>query len=459
MRANLEGVDLRGEDLQGAKLHGANLREAKLERCKLQKALLNGALLQKANLEKANLEEAELPGAKLQEAKLIDTYLRNVILTDANLRGANMEGADLSGIRTSLKRAEFEDANMGRADLRNLTAENLQLITEKEKLQAELDRALREESILEDTPPSRPNFRRACFRGARLEGTDLSACNITRTYLSGAWLDKTRLRRDQVSTAEHKMLAHVARIFKASLAKIGLTREPEERVVIGEEAGARALRIRMITRVGGRNQKAGSGHKHLCEDEALREELEKYGDRKRLLYYTKAKSAFYREGKNGYRALKQNFEDLGDNAASSWAYLRERRMEKRERFFEGCAALLDHKPREALRNFWEATKDAFVQLICDYGENMLRVLASIIFVFLFFAALFALIGIQRIGASDVSIWDYFLFSLGPMTTMRPDALQPQCYYLGEFLSRIETLLAIALTGLLGFVLGNRVRRR
>lgn len=86
-------------------------------------------------------------------------------------------------------------------------------------------------------------------------------------------------------------------------------------------------------------------------------------------------------------------------------------------------------------------------------------LASIIFVFLFFAALFALIGIQRIGASDVSIWDYFLFSLGSMTTMRPDALQPQCYYLGEFLSRIETLLAIALTGLLGFVLGNRVRRR
>jgi hypothetical protein len=45
-----------------------------------------------------------------------------------------------------------------------------------------------------------------------------------------------------------------------------------------------------------------------------------------------------------------------------------------------------------------------------------------------------------------------------MITMEPNGIFPSQSWV-EFLVRIEALLGVALTGLLGFVLGNRIRRR
>src|SRR3712207_2710269 len=41
----------------------------------------------------------------------------------------------------------------------------------------------------------------------------------------------------------------------------------------------------------------------------------------------------YRRAKQGYLALKQNFDDLGDYDAVNWAYRKERRMRKCEAFY------------------------------------------------------------------------------------------------------------------------------
>jgi hypothetical protein len=75
----------------------------------------------------------------------------------------------------------------------------------------------------------------------------------------------------------------------------------------------------------------------------------------------KSKSAseraqLYREAKYGYLALKQNFDDLGDYNAASWAYRKERRMRKREAWPRGLRELGD-------KRWWEG----FQNLILGYG--------------------------------------------------------------------------------------------
>jgi hypothetical protein len=52
--------------------------------------------------------------------------------------------------------------------------------------------------------------------------------------------------------------------------------------------------------------------------------------------------------------------------------------------------------------------------------------------------------------------DNLLFSLGAMTTADVGRVQPYLPNIG-FLMTLETLIGIALTGLVGFVLGNKLR--
>jgi hypothetical protein len=55
-----------------------------------------------------------------------------------------------------------------------------------------------------------------------------------------------------------------------------------------------------------------------------------------------------------------------------------------------------------------------------------------------------------------NFWDNLLFSLGAMTTTDLEDVQPYRSHLG-FLMTLEALVGISLTGLLGFVLGNKLR--
>jgi hypothetical protein len=53
--------------------------------------------------------------------------------------------------------------------------------------------------------------------------------------------------------------------------------------------------------------------------------------------------------------------------------------------------------------------------------------------------------------------DLAIFGLGAFTTMAPKGLEPRAAWV-QFVAGFEALLGIGLTGLLGFVLGNRIRR-
>jgi len=329
--ADLQGANLQKADLQDAILVGANLSFASLQGAMLIYANLQGAILWNANLQaayliKGKLQRANLTGVKLQDAKLIEADLQGADLTGARLQGALLRYADLQG-------ANLRQANLDRANLRD----------------------------------------------ARLQAVDLSRSVIGHCYLSGAWLDRTRLRREQLGGA------------------------------VGEELD-------------------GS----------------------------------YAEARVAYLGLKQNFDTLGDYAASSWAYRKERRMEKREALEKAHAAHRKHDWKGELYFYAKVLVDQVVERVCDYGEGFLRVLVCLAVLWFDFALLYGITGHVLADRGPVysttrNVIDLLSFSLGTMVTLQVPGLRPFASLAMRILMPLEAALGIFFLGLLGFVAGNRVR--
>jgi hypothetical protein len=227
------------------------------------------------------------------------------------------------------------------------------------------------------------NLRDAYLKSARLERVNVSNCNIAHIHVGGAWLDRTRLRWEQLGGA------------------------------IGEEL-------------------AGE----------------------------------YGTAKQGYLALKQNFDDLGDYDTASRAYRKERRMEKLEALQKARTALGEREWRSAVANYAKFAIDQLVGWMCDYGESVPRVLGSLLVVYVMLMLIYALtwsvmrvydIPTAVIREPTRNLVDLTRFSLAAMTTMESAGLEPRAAWV-QLLAGLEALLGIALTGLLGFVLGNRIRR-
>ena len=169
----------------------------------------------------------------------------------------------------------------------------------------------------------------------------------------------------------------------------------------------------------------------------------------------------------GYLALERNFEGLGDHDAASWAYRRRRRMQKREALAQARAGRSGRRWRRALGRYAQYASDQLVEWMCDYGESVPRVLGALAAVYLAFTLIYALSGgvvreFEGPGGSGPSPVRNpvvaAIFSLLVMTTGSPEGgLAPR----GDvtlLLMGVEAFLGIALTGLLGFVFGNRIRR-
>jgi len=342
--ADLQETSLWRANLQEADLVETNLQKADLRHAKIQKAQLYGANLFKANLGEADLQEADLQNARLQSANLVSANLQEADLKGADLRGAYLGGTDLQGV--SLMGADLQGANLVEANLKG-----------------------------------------ADLRYSHLEKVDFfSAKSLGGAYFYNAFLDDTRMRREQLGGA------------------------------IGEELVER-----------------------------------------------------YDEAKEAYLALKNNFAEIGRYRDESWAYVKERRMGK-----------MMHHPRLARKyyeeelpenpNVWQLgwfytrhtakwTLDWVVEWTCGYGESVLRTLRAMGVALVGFAVLYWLLGaVVDVSGNPSSTWLHcLLYSGGAFTTFGVDTLRPANDWI-RALSILESVVGIALTGLLGFVLGNRIRR-
>jgi len=427
---DLAGADLSHLDLRKMDLHGIVLSRwdeesetwivANLQSASLEDAKLKGADLRGTNLQGAYLQRADLWGAKLQGARLWDADLQGAILWGANLQRASLYRAKLQG-------ASLEVANLQRAILYD----------------AKLQRASLEEAKLQEANLGVANLQEANLGSANLQGAILYGAN-----LQGASLRYTNLQEANLRDADLQR----ANLRSADLREVDLLD-----VKTGGLLGIKLYRAKLDHTLLKREQLGP----------AIGDEL----------------TGEYREARDTYLALKQNFEGLSDYEAASWSYIKERQMEKtcsapwRARRFYGEEQLGDtseHKlpayhPRVwwfFVRHFFKWLGDGVVYVVCGYGERPWWTLGWMVLVFAVFVGIYwatwAVMKVERTPEATVlvptrNLLDLLVFGLGAFTTMDPKGLEPRATWV-QFVAGFEALLGIGLTGLLGFVLGNRIRR-
>ena len=174
----------------------------------------------------------------------------------------------------------------------------------------------------------------------------------------------------------------------------------------------------------------------------------------------------YDAARKGYLALERLFQELGDPDAASWAYRRKRRMQKLDALDRGRAARSSRDFRRAANAYASYASDQVVEWVCDYGESLTRILYTLFLVYAIFTLIYGLAGgVVRVNPATPGVSstvrdpvELAIFSFMAMAASEPpNGLTPSSTSM-YLLTGVQTLIGVALTGLLGFVLGNLVRR-
>lgn len=336
-----------------------------------------------------------------------------------DLSGVDLSNIDLSGM--DLRGINFSKATLDRANLSN----------------AFLERINFQEASCWRTNMSGSSLWSADFRGAELDRCDLRGAYLQRAKLQEASLDKALLEGADI----HRAYFSETLLDRKSLGENGILHEN------GEHFRAYVFQMELFQQGFRGNPRSD---KHLS---------------KRIY-------ARFSGGEGIYRKLKNNFEQLGFYGDASWAYKRERRMRKCATRRQAGSAWKkrEYKNFLSFSSLW--LSDWFVELLCDYGESVSRVILWLLLI------LFVL-GPLLVYFSGGLIWDgsnqefyanlpnrglqnlygYFqgvLYMLDVLTTADYSELAPR-NDLVRFVSGLMAMLGIALIGLLGFVVGNRIR--
>jgi len=121
--------------------------------------------------------------------------------------------------------------------------------------------------------------------------------------------------------------------------------------------------------------------------------------------------------------------------------------------------------REALKKgrYAKALLDQIVELVCDYGEGVWRVVRCLAVLWFDFALYYGLLAVvlADCGAeyrTTRNLFDLLSFSLATMVTLEASGLLAYPSLLMRLLMPLQAALGIFFLGLLGFVAGNRIRR-
>ena len=151
-----------------------------------------------------------------------------------------------------------------------------------------------------------------------------------------------------------------------------------------------------------------------------------------------------------YKNLNSQWAGRGFVGDSNWAYVQGRRMERRRRMSQLCAP--ETSLSDKLRHAWRIFTNALSDLLFGYGESMTRMVVTYIVTVFIFAWAFS---------SNVSILEYgeaLIVSLKNMVGMDSEVLA-DVSPLVDMLNVVQTTIGILLTGIFGFILGNKIRNQ
>ena len=308
--------------------------------------------------------------------------------------------------------------------------------------------------IAEHTMFQRSNLRAARFlyanlRHARFYRTDLTGADLRFSDLSGADLVETKLTGANLFGA---------RLQDANLLNVRLQQADLYRARLSGKTNLRR------TSIGKRIlQEDSIAYRSFIESAVVPDSQHplEHHMRDRLL-----------KAKEIYESLRMHFTENGYLDDARWAYLRERRMGKMWKGQQARMAWRGKDRRRAFDLLQKCVVDWFVELLCDYGESVWRVIGWILaLLFVIGPISVALLGgLSWTGQNSIvyselpatwqmylySYFQYLLYMLDTLTTASFAELAPNTDAV-RVLSGLMSVIGIFLVGLLGFVAGNRIR--
>ena len=165
---------------------------------------------------------------------------------------------------------------------------------------------------------------------------------------------------------------------------------------------------------------------------------------------TASVKARWADAEDIYKTFNGLWAGKGYIADANWAYVQGRRMERRRMMTE--MGDLTVKVGTKIGNVGRITTNFLSDLFFGYGESMLKMVLTYIFTVLLFAFIFS---------EEVSLLHYVEalgVSLKNMAGMDSDVLQGVSP-LVDMLNLVQTTIGILLTGIFGFILGNKIRNQ
>lgn len=156
------------------------------------------------------------------------------------------------------------------------------------------------------------------------------------------------------------------------------------------------------------------------------------------------------EAETIFKNFSAQWNGRGYVADGNWAYVRGRKMERKRL----CRELFSEKFSfwQKLGKLWKIFTNFLSDLFFGYGESMTKMIITYIVAVFFFAWLFS---------ANVSLLDYgkaLAVSLKNMAGMDSDVIQ-NVSPLVDMLNIVQTTIGIILTGIFGFILGNKIRNQ
>ena len=283
---------------------------------------------------------------------------------------------------------------------------------------------------------------RANLQGCSLYGTHLEEATLSRADLRGATINQVFLQGAQLPFAN----LQGARLDGVDLREANLGWAELQRVDM----------YRVSSLEGARWHGA-----HLEQTRIRRESLGKaIGDE---MDADREKGVVaYREASEAYLLLKNNFNQIGHYGDASWAYVKERQMERKALYQEHrwwIWPLNRWKPK-SWRSWWHWLLAWGTEALTKYGQDPWRPivwavgLAVGLFPILFWTA--GNLHYQN-GASITAYWDAIAYSLTTFGTLSFNDLQP-VGIATRIISAAEAFTGVLLFALLVFTLGNKMSR-
>ncbi|MCF8229690.1 MAG: pentapeptide repeat-containing protein [Bacteroidales bacterium] len=152
-----------------------------------------------------------------------------------------------------------------------------------------------------------------------------------------------------------------------------------------------------------------------------------------------------------YKFLNGFWTSRGLLGNANWAYVKGKRMERKNLWAQLRQQQFSlHSFKLLFQVFWNGLKD----LMFGYGESIRRMIISYIIVVFLFAYIF-------FSTPDTNLIDYLQaikVSLKNMVAINSNQLQNVSPFI-DMLNVVQTTVGILLTGIFGFILGNKIRNQ